>query len=219
VPRPSWLTARRAWWAGAIATAALASFGVWQVTSSPNPVTAGPPPLPAPVLSESAPPVPQKAYPVLDRSVPIKLHIPRIGLRAGIGSIGYAADGSIATPPYDKANRAMWFEPGPAPGQKGASVILGHVDTKESVAVFFYLTRVRPGDTVEVTREDRTVAVFTVSAIAEYPKTEFPSNLVYGDTPGAELRLITCGGTWDKERHHYRDNIVVYARMTSSHPE
>ncbi|MFP5370771.1 MAG: class F sortase, partial [Actinomycetes bacterium] len=34
---------------------------------------------------------------------------------------------------------------------------------------------------------------------------------VYGPTPRAELRLITCGGEFDSGARSYRDNVVVSA--------
>jgi hypothetical protein len=35
---------------------------------------------------------------------------------------------------------------------------------------------------------------------------------VYGPTPDPELRLVTCGGTFDAASGHYADNVIVYAR-------
>jgi hypothetical protein len=31
--------------------------------------------------------------------------------------------------------------------------------------------------------------------------------------PEAALRLITCGGTFDRSRQSYEDNVVAYAAM------
>jgi sortase (surface protein transpeptidase) len=92
------------------------------------------------------------------------------------------------------------------------------VDTKVGPSVFYKLGNIRPGDQVSVTRSDNTVAVFTVDSITQYPKADFPTLKVYGNTDRAELRLITCGGVFNSAIGHYDKNTVVYASLTSSHP-
>lgn len=205
---------------GCAATALLATWGIWQIGTAPNPAAGGPPALPAPVIKASSiPHAARKHRAGLRRSVPIKIRIRKIGLRAGLGEVGLAANGKVETPPYENANRAMWYRLGPSPGEIGSSVILGHVDDKKSVAVFYYLTRIRPGDEIEVTRTDRRVAVFTVTSIEQFAKSDFPSVRVYGPSDAPELRLITCGGVYDHSTTRWRDNIIVFARMTSTHHE
>lgn len=46
------------------------------------------------------------------------------------------------------------------------------------------------------------------------PQIEFPSQLVYGGTEGAELRLITCGGSFDRRAGSYDENLIVWATAT-----
>ncbi|MBU1865339.1 MAG: sortase, partial [Actinobacteria bacterium] len=117
-------------------------------------------------------------------------------------------------PHYDEA---AWFKYSPAPGSVGAAVILGHVDSATGGrSVFFNLGVLRPGDEILVTRADGSVAVFTVDGVRRYPKDEFPSLTVYGDTTHPALRLITCGGEFDRADGHYRDNIVVFASLTDT---
>jgi sortase (surface protein transpeptidase) len=95
-------------------------------------------------------------------------------------------------------------------------VILGHVDTRRTgAAVFYDLSRVRPGDTVRVTRQDHLVTVFQVDAVGEYPKNNFPTQQVYGSTANAQLRLITCGGAFDRSHGTYEDNVIVFAHLTN----
>lgn len=153
----------------------------------------------------------------MSRSTPTKIVIPAIGLRAGIEPVDARADGGIATPSLARAKRAAWFRPGPSPGEAGAAVIAGHVDDKKKVAVFYYLTRLRPGDRIEVHREDGGIAYFTVQSLEEVPKDAFPGDRVYGGGD-ASLRLITCGGRWDRFRATYVDNIIVFARLTALKP-
>ncbi|PZA22338.1 sortase domain-containing protein, partial [Modestobacter versicolor] len=106
---------------------------------------------------------------------------------------------------------AGWFAAGPAPGETGPAVLAGHVDDRTGPAVFFRLEELTAGDEVRVTGADGQLVTFTVTRVASYPKDAFATAEVYGPTTGAELRLITCGGTFDRSRRSYTDNVVVFA--------
>lgn len=157
--------------------------------------------------------------PLLRRSLPVLLDVPRIGVRhARLVQLGLAKDGSIQVPPVGAHSPAGWFRGSPTPGQLGASVILGHVDSVAAgPAIFYRLGALRPGDTVTITRADHTAAVFRVSSVRKYAKSNFPTLRVFGDTDHAALRLITCGGRFNPAKASYEDNIVVFAHLVSSH--
>ena len=158
--------------------------------------------------------------PILSASMPVSLDVPAIGIRhANLVQLGQAKDGSIQVPPVGANSPAGWYRNSPAPGQLGASVILGHVDSATAgPAIFYRLGTLRAGDTAMVTRADHTVAVFRVDSVEKYAKASFPTLQVFGDTDHAALRLITCGGTFNPSQQSYEDNIVVYAHLASSHP-
>lgn len=148
----------------------------------------------------------------LPRSVPRMLWIPRIKVWAQIESGGLKPDGAAEIPSLNSPFLTNWFDRGPAPGQSGTAAIFGHVDSRKvGPAVFYKLGTLRPGDLVYVTMEDRDVAIFRVYAIAMYPKSAFPTAVVYRYTRWPSLRLITCGGTFDARTHHYLSNVVVFA--------
>ena len=112
-------------------------------------------------------------------------------------------------PPLSAPNLAGWWDGGPAPGQDGPAVIAGHVDSAQAgPLVFWNLRLLKPGDTVTV---DPAGVTFTVTAVTQVAKTSFPTSQVYGPTPGPELRLVTCGGTFDSATGHYLSNLIVYA--------
>jgi sortase (surface protein transpeptidase) len=111
--------------------------------------------------------------------------------------------------------RAGWVSEGPTPGALGPAVIAGHVTWNGAPAIFHRLGTMRPGDQVTVTRKDGKTAVFTVTRVARFSKSQFPSRAVYGRIDHAGLRLITCGGTYDAARHRYLDNVVVFARLAA----
>jgi hypothetical protein len=147
----------------------------------------------------------------LPQSRPVQLHIPAIGVSAGFVRLGLEPDGTMEVP--KSAHEAGWYRGAPTPGARGPAVVTAHVDWLHEKGVFHDLGRVRPGDEVTVDRTDGAAAVFGVTRIEQYPKSQFPIEDVYGDTDGAELRLITCGGHFDHATHSYSDNVVVYARM------
>jgi LPXTG-site transpeptidase (sortase) family protein len=110
--------------------------------------------------------------------------------------------------------QADWFTGAPKPGEPGPSVVLGHVNGGGQAGIFSRLHELAAGDEILIRRADNTTARFTVTRVDQVPKTNFPTEEVYGDTEGPELRLITCGGTFDPNADSYRDNVIVYAVIT-----
>jgi Sortase domain len=144
-------------------------------------------------------------------SPPLRLTIPSIGVTTRLLRLGLEADRSMQVPvDFD---RAGWFAKGPTPGQVGPAVIAGHVDSRTGPAVFYRLRELRAGDTVQVERADGTRLRFVVEDARRYPKTSFPTAAVFGPAPWAALRLVTCGGDFDRSAGSYRDNLVVFARL------
>lgn len=157
---------------------------------------------------------------ILPRSIPVSLDIPALGVTSRVNPLGLGADGTLQVPmPGPRYNEAAWFSGSPTPGQLGPAVVEGHVDSvSQGPSVFYRLGALRPGERVYITRADHRIAVFTVNAVRRYPKDAFPTALVYGNTNNAQLRLITCGGSFDGSTGHYRDNIVVFAHLTAVAP-
>ncbi|SEO91058.1 class F sortase [Trujillonella endophytica] len=144
---------------------------------------------------------------------PLRVRVPGIGVDTPLAPVGVDAAGALA-PPVDPT-RAGWFTGGPAPGDVGPAVLAGHVDSTAGPAVFWRLGELSPGDEVLVDLADGTTARFTVTRVERHAKDAFPTADVYGPTPDAELRLVTCGGEFDRSARSYRDNVVVFARLAS----
>lgn len=153
---------------------------------------------------------------VLPRSVPVGIDIAAIDVRSELHEVGLAADGSIETPSGALYDQAAWYRHSPAPGSRGPAIILGHVDSAANgPSIFFRLGELARGDRIVVTRKDGSDATFVVDAVKRYAKDDFPTELVYGDLDHAGLRLVTCGGEFDEVAGHYRDNIVVFATLST----
>lgn len=141
---------------------------------------------------------------------PARVQVPAIGVdTSGLEELGRGPGGELE-PPVD-FDRAGYYGDGPTPGDPGPAVIAAHVDDTSGPKVFYRLREIVVGNPVLVTRSDGQQATFRVDAVEQYPKGQFPTAAVYGPQPGASLRLITCGGTFDAAARSYRDNIVVYA--------
>lgn len=167
------------------------------------------PTLPAPTGPIAA--VPQQRSAQV--SPPVTLTIPSIGVQTSLIRLGLAADGTLQVPQSTAV--AGWYTGSPRPGAVGSAVIAGHIDSRTGPGVFFRLSLLRPGDRVYVRRADGTLAVFLVTAVRQFPKDSFPTSAVYGPTPDPEVRLITCGGTFDPQLGSYLSNTIVSAAETS----
>jgi hypothetical protein len=170
------------------------SFGLMRSTHAPGGPAAAP-------LSAAA-----AAQPV---ARPMELVIPTIGVRTRLVRLGIAPGGALQVPSTTAV--AGWYTGSPRPGAIGSSVIAGHVDSRLGPGVFFRLRLLRPGERIYVRRADGSLAVFLVTSVRTYLKSRFPTGAVYGAAPGPQLRLITCGGTFDPGLGSYLSNVVVYA--------
>jgi hypothetical protein len=157
--------------------------------------------------------------PSLARSVPVSISIPAIGVHSSLLQVGLNPDGTLQVPPlYGTPGKAAWYKYSRTPGQIGASIIEGHIDSYRGPSVFFRLGALRPGNTIDVTLASGTVAVFDVTGVRSYPKTSWPWRTIFGNADYAALRLITCGGTFDYATRHYLSNTVVFASLARVQP-
>jgi len=158
------------------------------------------------VPTTTAPPPPSVEAEAPD---PVQVAIAKIGVNAPVIPLALEPSGALAAPA--RAEDTGWWRAGPEPGEPGAAVIAGHVDSRRAAAVFHRLRELAPGDVVEVVRADGSRVGFVVDHLEQHPKAAFPTDAVYGDTAGSSLRLITCGGVFDRSTGHYVDNVIVFA--------
>jgi len=153
--------------------------------------------------------VPAPTAPARVVPLPTGMVIPAIGVRTKLIQLGLAASGTLQVPA--DIGVAGWYTGSPRPGGTGSAVIVGHIDSVNGPGVFFRLRELKPGDLVYVQRTDGKMAVFKVTLVQTFPKSRFPTAAVYGPVPNAQLRLITCGGTFDVATGSYLSNVVVFA--------
>jgi len=143
--------------------------------------------------------------------IPVRIAVPAIGVNAPLIALGRNRDGSAQVP--KSFSIAGWFKPGPEPGEQGAAVILGHVDSKSGPGVFYHLRALRRGDRIRIRLVNRKTIQFVVTGSKESPKSHFPTKLVFAHTAVPTLRLVTCGGGFNYATGHYLDNYIVFARL------
>jgi sortase (surface protein transpeptidase) len=144
---------------------------------------------------------------------PMTITIPSIGVKAGIVGVGLEANGAMQVPDPDQVG---WYKRGPRPGAPGPAVLIGHVDSRTSPAVFYRLGQLRPGDEILVGHRDGSTTRFIVGRLERHPKTALPTKRIWTTTSKPLLRLITCGGSFNHATGHYRDNLIVYAARVGS---
>jgi sortase (surface protein transpeptidase) len=190
-----------------VAAAGVTGLALASQTGRPAAPVSKPTFVPVPPGQQEPAPQPQIA-PV---AKPVSLTIPSIGVRSGLVRLGLTSSGALQVP--STAAVAGWYTGSARPGAIGAAVIVGHIDSRNGPGIFYRLNTLHQGSTVYVRRADGTLAVFQVTSVRSYPKARFPTFAVYGPVPYAELRLITCGGSFDWATGHYLSNTIVYASL------
>ncbi|HET7673680.1 MAG TPA: class F sortase [Candidatus Saccharimonadales bacterium] len=150
----------------------------------------------------------------LPASKPVHLSIPSVWIDTDLKTVGKNPDDSMEVP--EDFHRAGWYKHSPTPGEKGPSIIVGHVDNHKGLGVFWELRNLKKGQIIKVKRADGRTVKFKVDTIKQYPQNSLPAKEVFGNIDYAGLRLITCGGKFNYITHHYSDNTVVYASLADN---
>jgi sortase (surface protein transpeptidase) len=119
--------------------------------------------------------------------LPVRLEIPAIGVDAAIEHVGINSLNQIDVPKI--AANVAWFDRSALPGQRGNSVISGHLDTATAPAVFYELRKLIAGDEMVVTYANNDRYVFVVSAKQRYYFDEAPMDQILGAATGRNLNL------------------------------
>lgn len=144
--------------------------------------------------------------------IPVLIRIPKIGVNAEIEQVGLDAQGNMGVP--KRVADTVWYKLGTRPGERGAAVIAGHLDTVTGApSVFWDLKNLKQGDIIIVSDDKNKQYEFAVTEIKVYPFDKVPLKEIFGATDAKRLNLITCVGEWDKGSSNYSNRLVVYAKM------
>jgi hypothetical protein len=166
------------------------------------------PPTPQTVESVETKPVAPKTLP---RSQPISLTIADLGIDTSIIVVGQNSDKTMQVP--TAPDTTGWYELGPSPGELGPAIIVGHVDSPKGPAIFWRLRELQTGQIIEIKRSDEKTVSYKVDSVRQFDQDNFPTEDVYGNIDHVGLRLITCGGIYDRDVQRYSHNTVVFASV------
>ncbi|MDY0983582.1 class F sortase [Microbacterium sp. CFBP9023] len=178
------------------------------------PSTESPPTTPSPV-----PPTPTRdvavrpgALPTPTASVaPVGLAIPSLAIDMPVTDVGVADTGQMELP-VDPAI-AGWYRYGAdATSTSGRILIAAHVDAIDyPIGPLARLRDVPAGETIRITAADGTSREFVVQSLTYYEKAALPTDELFQRGGPSALVLVTCGGPFDSQTGHYRDNVVAVA--------
>ncbi|MET8946493.1 class F sortase [Streptomyces sp. NPDC004542] len=151
----------------------------------------------------------------LPRSPATTLRVPSVDVDAPVVGVRLDSAHQLRTPPLDKPQLVGWYQDGPTPGETGTAIAVGHRDSRTGPAVFAALAQVPRGSRIEAGRADGRTAVYTVDRVRVFDRDDFPDKEVYGPSRRPELRILTCGGLYNR-RTGYTSNVVVFAHLTAT---
>lgn len=143
---------------------------------------------------------------------PKSIKISSLGVDSYIQKVDVDQNTRVAVP--SNVHLAGWFVGSVRPGEKGLSIIDGHVGGRTANGVFKKLGRLKIEDTFEVERGDGKILQYKVIKTTTVLETESAS-VMFSQNPkvASQLNLITCAGQYTAARHTYSDRVVIYAAL------
>lgn len=179
-------------------------------TTTTAPATTAPVPVPtlAPIVTHDA----RVGVGVLTEdavNAPVRVVIPSIGSDGSVSPTGVDETGGLAVP--DDAKELVWWQYGPSPGAPGSAVIAGHVDWKGVLGTFDQLENTPVGELVIVTYADGDERTFVVTSVELVDKPAVAVDGTFARDGEPLLRLVTCGGEFDRAARSHRSNVILTA--------
>ncbi|MFF3545515.1 sortase domain-bontaining protein [Streptomyces platensis] len=191
-------------------------------------------------LGRPAPPHAHAPVRAATTASPVRITIDALGVReAGITGRGLDVDGLLTAPPYTSPWPVGWYAEGPQPGEAGAALLVARADAggpegdgqgihgpDAQRAGFHRLSRLKPGERVDIQRADGSTAHFTIEDVQLYDRHRFDPRRAYAahDHRRSELRLITednsrTGASGRQRGSEANDMIVVVSAYLTSYQE
>jgi sortase (surface protein transpeptidase) len=142
-------------------------------------------------------------------AAPTRVIVPALGIDGPVIPVGVNGDSQLDVPP--NARTLVWYRYGPSPGGPGSAVIAGHLNWKGTNGIFARLEEVPVGATISVVYDDGTEKDFIATTVELVDKPAVAVNGTFARDGEPFLRLVTCGGEFEKAVRSYRSNVVVTA--------
>lgn len=143
--------------------------------------------------------------------IPTSFSIARLGITMKVRAEGVAGDGQMALAPTPAD--IGWYRYGSRPGDPaGATVLAGHLDEPDyGIGPLAQLVNLRQGDIITV-RSGKQTHRYSVTSVTAIKKTALDLSGLFNRSGPPLLHVVTCGGNFDQETHHYDANVVVIAK-------
>lgn len=146
------------------------------------------------------------------KAKPTYIYLPSINSDGSIQEIGVNKDNEMDAPTDIK--NAGWFRESVIPGEKGLSIINGHLDGKIGNGIFKSLSKLKTGDKFEIEFDDSTIKKFEVMKVITVNTDEATSALFSQDpTIASQLNLITCAGNFNASSLDYSKRVIVTSKF------
>jgi hypothetical protein len=142
-------------------------------------------------------------------AAPTRVIIAALDIDGPVIPVGVNAASQLDVPP--DARTLVWYRYGPSPGGPGSAVIAGHLNWRGTTGIFARLDKIPVGATITVVYDDGSQRDFIVSAVELVDKPAVAVNGTFAREGERMLRLVTCGGEFEKAVRSYRSNVVVTA--------
>jgi sortase (surface protein transpeptidase) len=143
-------------------------------------------------------------------AVPVRVRVASVDLRMPVAPKGVAKDGQMALPP--RPSTLGWYRFGPAPGEAGSTVLAGHVDTRRhGIGPLARLREVEAGAAVTVLLSDGRWMRYRTVSVRSVDKQSRALASVFDRDGRSTLRIVTCGGEFDRDAREYEENVILTA--------
>ena len=145
---------------------------------------------------------------------PKKIVINKIGVDNFIQQVGINEKKEVAAP--TNIFLAGWYNKSARPGNKGLSIIDGHLDGYTKPGIFNRLGELKAGDEYSVELGNGKKINYKVLK-TETVDTSKAADVLFSQNLKVknQLNLITCGGNYDKNKKLYDKRIIVSAEQVS----
>ena len=146
-----------------------------------------------------------------------RIIIPRIGIDAGIVTMGVDRDGTMQSP--NRPEQVAWYNFSAPPGLGSNAVFSGHVDWYTGITgVFWGLRKLEEGDLIQIKMGDSTL--YTYRVMSNEVITADLNAQQLGEIIGPARRdlvtLITCDGSFNGATQEYSKRRVVRGELVST---
>jgi sortase (surface protein transpeptidase) len=146
---------------------------------------------------------------------PKKIIIPTLGIDNYLQNVGVDQSKQVATP--TNIYLAGWFADSVRPGEKGLSIIDGHLNGHRKDGIFVSLEKITKGTTYSIEFGDGSTKQFEVVDI-KTAELEDAAGVLFSQDPNIrnQLNLVTCGGTFDRQARLYNKRVIVVSELASA---